>query len=678
MNTQDFLLELGTEELPPKLLQKISNALTTNLTDQLSELKLSFGKVESFATPRRLAVLVHDLQLQQDDQTVERKGPALSAPDQAVEGFAKSCGVSKQDLSHKAFGKADYYFFTKEQKGLKTTDLLEEVVDTAIKKIPIAKPMRWGNLDFTFVRPTHWLVMMLGSEVVPATVMGLSAGNTTKGLRFTGEQEFGIDNAADYQQTLFDRAQIEVDFDARKQIIRKQVMQVASKSKANAVIDESLLDEVCALVEYPCAFSGGFDQKFLSVPEEALISAMKSHQKYFHMVDDNEKLLPSFISVANIESSDLSVIIDGNERVIRPRLSDSEFFWEKDKTESLESRLSKLNDVLFMKLLGSMGDKVKRIESLSSYIAGVIGANVDYSARAGLLSKSDLVSDMVGEFADLQGVMGGYYALNDGEDESVSIAIREHYHPRFSGDSLPSSKEGLVVAIADKLDTITGIYGIGQGPTGSKDPYALRRMALGLLRIMVEGQLNLDLKALIAQSLSLHSSKVDASSADDIYQFMMDRLRAYYKEQKVSAKAFEAVLAVRPESPYDFHRRVEALNLFTQQSESESLIESNKRIANILKEHDNLGTDVDTSVFVEDAEKALYEAVSNVAKDLSLSADYEQTMNKLLGLKDSIDSFFDQVMVNTDDEILKRSRLTLLNWVRSLFLSVADISYLSK
>ena len=678
MNTQDFLLELGTEELPPKLLQKISNALTTNLTDQLSELKLSFGKVESFATPRRLAVLVHDLQLQQDDQTVERKGPALSAPDQAVEGFAKSCGVSKQDLSHKAFGKADYYFFTKEQKGLKTTDLLEDVVDTAIKKIPIAKPMRWGNLDFTFVRPTHWLVMMLGSEVVPATVMGLSAGNTTKGLRFTGEQEFGIDNAADYQQTLFDRAQIEVDFDARKQIIRKQVMQVASKSKANAVIDESLLDEVCALVEYPCAFSGGFDQKFLSVPEEALISAMKSHQKYFHMVDDNEKLLPSFISVANIESSDLSVIIDGNERVIRPRLSDSEFFWEKDKTESLESRLSKLNDVLFMKSLGSMGDKVKRIESLSSYIAGVIGANVDYSARAGLLSKSDLVSDMVGEFADLQGVMGGYYALNDGEDESVSIAIREHYHPRFSGDSLPSSREGLVVAIADKLDTITGIYGIGQGPTGSKDPYALRRMALGLLRIMVEGQLNLDLKALIAQSLSLHSSKVDASSADDIYQFMMDRLRAYYKEQKVSAKAFEAVLAVRPESPYDFHRRVEALNLFTQQSESESLIESNKRIANILKEHDNLGTDVDTSVFVEDAEKALYEAVSNVAKDLSLSADYEQTMNKLLGLKDSIDSFFDQVMVNTDDEILKRSRLTLLNWVRSLFLSVADISYLSK
>jgi len=678
MNTQDFLLELGTEELPPKLLQKISNALTTNLTDQLSELKLSFGKVESFATPRRLAVLVHDLQLQQDDQTVERKGPALSAPDQAVEGFAKSCGVSKQDLSHKAFGKADYYFFTKEQKGLKTTDLLEDVVDTAIKKIPIAKPMRWGNLDFTFVRPTHWLVMMLGSEVVPATVMGLSAGNTTKGLRFTGEQEFGIDNAADYQQTLFDRAQIEVDFDARKQIIRKQVMQVASKSKANAVIDESLLDEVCALVEYPCAFSGGFDQKFLSVPEEALISAMKSHQKYFHMVDDNEKLLPSFISVANIESSDLSVIIDGNERVIRPRLSDSEFFWEKDKTESLESRLSKLNDVLFMKSLGSMGDKVKRIESLSSYIAGVIGANVDYSARAGLLSKSDLVSDMVGEFADLQGVMGGYYALNDGEDESVSIAIREHYHPRFSGDSLPSSKEGLVVAIADKLDTITGIYGIGQGPTGSKDPYALRRMALGLLRIMVEGQLNLDLKALIAQSLSLHSSKVDASSADDIYQFMMDRLRAYYKEQKVSAKAFEAVLAVRPESPYDFHRRVEALNLFTQQSESESLIESNKRIANILKEHDNLGTDVDTSVFVEDAEKALYEAVSNVAKDLSLSADYEQTMNKLLGLKDSIDSFFDQVMVNTDDEILKRSRLTLLNWVRSLSLSVADISYLSK
>lgn len=677
MSTQDFLLELGTEELPPKLLKQLSNALTNNVATQLSGLNLSYTKVMSFATPRRLAVLVSDLQLQQEDQLIERKGPAVSAPDQAVEGFAKSCGISKADLQQKAFGKADYYFFTKEQKGLKTQDLLQDIVDTAIKKIPITRAMRWGDLDFNFVRPTHWLIMMLGSDVVEATVMGLISSNTTRGLRFTGEQTFNIDNAGDYRQTLFDKAQIEVDFDARKEMVREQVMQVALDCQSNAVIDESLLEEVCALVEYPCAFSGNFDARFLDVPEEALISAMKSHQKYFHMVGDNGKLLPAFISVANIESSDLSVIIDGNERVIRPRLTDSEFFWEQDKTSSLASRLPKLDSVLFMKSLGSMGEKAKRIESLAAYIANVVGANADHSARAGLLAKTDLVSNMVGEFADLQGVMGGYYALNDGEDAAVATAISEHYHPRFAGDTLPSTNEGLVVAIADKLDTITGIYGIGQGPTGSKDPYALRRMALGLLRIMVEAELKLDLKALIKQSLELHALEVDRSSAGAIYQFMMDRLRAYYKEQKVSAKAFEAVLAVRPESPYDFHLRVEALNEFTNDSASASLIEANKRIANMLKDHHELGTQVDSSVLVEAAEKALFEATTAVAKQLSSSDNYTQSMRELLSLKDTIDTFFDQVMVNADDEALKRSRLTLLNWIRALFLSVADVSYLS-
>ena len=677
MSTQDFLLELGTEELPPKLLKQLSNALTNNVITQLSELNLSYTKVASFATPRRLAVLVSDLQLQQEDQLIERKGPAVSAPDQAVEGFAKSCGVAKSDLEQKSFGKADYYFFTKEQKGLKTQDLLQDIVDTAIKKIPITRAMRWGDLDFNFVRPTHWLIMMLGSDVVEATVMGLTSSNTTRGLRFTGEQAFSIDHAGDYRQVLFDKAQIEVDFDARKEMIREQIMQVALDCQSNAVIDELLLEEVCALVEYPCAFSGGFDARFLDVPEEALISAMKSHQKYFHMVDDNGKLLPAFISVANIKSSDLSVIIDGNERVIRPRLTDSEFFWEQDKANSLASRLPKLDSVLFMKSLGSMGDKAKRIESLSTYIANIVGANVDHSARAGLLAKTDLVSDMVGEFADLQGVMGGYYALNDGEDAAVATAISEHYHPRFAGDTLPSTSEGLVVAIADKLDTITGIYGIGQGPTGSKDPYALRRMALGLLRIMVEAELKVDLKALIKQSLELHALEVDRSSADAIYQFMMDRLRAYYKEQKVSSKAFEAVLAVRPESPYDFHLRVAALNEFTNDSASASLIEANKRIANMLKDHQDLGTQVDSSVLVEAAEKALFEATTAVANKLNSSNDYTQSMRELLSLKETIDTFFDQVMVNADDEALKRSRLTLLNWIRALFLSVADVSYLS-
>ncbi|MDC9714875.1 MAG: glycine--tRNA ligase subunit beta [Gammaproteobacteria bacterium] len=677
MNTQDFLLELGTEELPPKLLKQLSNALSDNLTKQLTELNLSFNRTEVFATPRRLAVLVRDLQLQQDDQIIERKGPAVNAPEQAITGFAKSCGVNISALEKKAFGKADYFFFSQEQKGLKTQDLLAEVVEVAIKQIPITRAMRWGDLSFNFVRPTHWLIMMLGSDVVKANIMGLDSGNTTRGLRFTGEQEFSISHAQDYQKTLLNKAQIEVDFEVRKQIIRQQVIQEANKKGATAVIDESLLDEVCALVEYPCAFSGMFDKRFLQVPEEALISAMKSHQKYFHMVDDSAKLLPAFISVANIESSDLSVIIDGNERVIRPRLTDSEFFWEQDKATSLVSRLAKLDNVLFMKSLGSMGDKAKRIESLATYIAGVIGANEVHSARAGLLAKTDLITDMVGEFADLQGVMGGYYAKNDGEDLAVATAISEHYHPRFAGDTLPSTKEGLCVAIADKLDTITGIYGIGQGPTGSKDPYALRRMALGLLRMMVEGKLKLDLKALIKHSFELHNSEVDIDSADDIYKFMMDRLRAYYKDKKVSGKAFEAVLAVRPESPYDFHLRVEALNNFTQDKASESLIEANKRIANILKDQSNLSVEVDSSVLLEDAEKALYKATDAIAKRLTSSTDYTSNMHELMTLKDTIDTFFDEVMVNTDDSHLKQARLNLINWVRSLFLSVADVSYLS-
>lgn len=677
MTTKDFLLELGTEELPPKLLPKLSKALTDNLKAELKTLKLDFSAVESFATPRRLAVLVHNLQLQQDDQLIERKGPAVNAPDQAVDGFAKSCGVSKSELEQKALGKAVYYFFNKEQKGLKTKCLLQQVVDAAIKNIPIAKPMRWGDSDIQFARPAHWLVMLLGEEIVNANIMGLTSNNITRGLRFTGKQEFSIPNAKDYRQVLMDQAQIEVDFESRKEIIRQQVIQVANNNNAMAVIDEALLSEVCALVEYPCAFSGGFNKSFLEVPEEALISAMKSHQKYFHMLDGAGKLLPNFISVANIESSDISVIVDGNERVIRPRLADSEFFWEQDKRQTLASHLEKLDRVLFMKSLGSMGDKAKRIEKLSGTIATMIGANEQYSKRAGLLCKTDLVTEMVGEFADLQGVMGGYYALNDGESPAVATAISEHYHPRFSGDTLPSTAEGLVIAIADKLDTITGIYGIGQGPTGSKDPYALRRMALGLLRIMVESKLDLNLKSLISASLLAHSNEVDSECAGAIYKFMMDRLRAYYKEQKLSSKAFEAVLAVKPESPFDFHLRVEALDIFTKDDASASLIEANKRIANMLKDHQDLSTDVDQSVLVELAEKSLYAQTVEVASKLSQSTDYASNMQQLISLKAGIDTFFDEVMVNADNAQLKTARLNLINWVRSLFLSVADVSHLS-
>ena len=700
MKTQDFLLELGTEELPPKLLKQLSNSLSSNLTQQLSALNLSFGGVVSFATPRRLAVLVSDLQSQQEDQMIERKGPALSAPAQAVEGFAKSCGVDINALDKRELKGTDYYFFTQEKKGSKTQDLLENIVDTAIKNIPIARPMHWGDLDFNFVRPVHWLVMMLGSDIVKANIMGLDSGNSTRGMRFTGEQAFSINNAKDYQKTLLDKAQIEVDFDLRKQTIRTQVMQVASENNATAVIDESLLDEVCALVEYPCAFSGNFDKRFLKVPEEALISAMKAHQKYFHMLDAKGKLLPAFISVANIESSDLSVIVDGNERVIRPRLTDSEFFWEQDKSRTLASRIAKLDSVLFMEGLGSMSDKAKRIEKLSAYIADIIGANTKHSARAGLLSKTDLITDMVGEFADLQGVMGGYYAINDGEDPVVASAISEHYHPRFSGDTLPCTKEGLCVAIADKVDSIVGIYGIGHKPTGSKDPYALKRAALGLLRMMIESKSQLDLFGLIKQSVKLY--EFDEEIIQDIYDFIVSRLEMYYQEQAIDKAVVRAVLAKKGSNnvAYDWHLRIEAVHIFVQNENSKSLIEADKRIRNIFKDIDSEdmaggcssssqsisrrkdGRDTNTYKdieFTNQFDKNLLNAYMKFKRKRDEDKqDYLVIIDALLELKPAVDDFFNNVRVLDDDVELRRDRITLLWDIMISFSYIAEFSYLSK
>ncbi|MDG1955867.1 MAG: glycine--tRNA ligase subunit beta, partial [Candidatus Thioglobus sp.] len=554
--------------------------------------------------------------------------------------------------------------------------LLPEAIEKSIKDIPITRAMKWGSSDYSFVRPVHWLVIMLDKNIVPAKIMGLESNRITKGLRFI-DPIIELKHAKDYEQVMSDKAQILVDFAKRKELIRDQVLSVAQKNNAEVVIDESLLDEVCALVEYPRAFSGSFDKKFLGIPQEAIISAMKSHQKYFHLVDIQGQLLPLFISVANIESSNIKAIVDGNERVIHPRLADSEFFWNQDKSKKLEERLPGLDSVMFMKSLGSMGQKAKRIESLSSHISDLVGFDQKASARAGLLSKSDLLSEMVGEFADLQGIMGGYYATNDGETQAVSVAIREHYQPRFAGDKVPSTNEGLVVAIADKLDTISGIYGIGQAPTGSKDPYALRRLALGLLRILLEAKIELNLKSLIDYSLNLHLKEVDRSCGDDIYSFMMDRLKAYYKDANVDSNVYEAVLAVSPESPLDFHLRVEALNEFTQSENSKSLIEANKRIANILKDSNEKNETLNSKILIDDSEIKLFNASESLSKKLSGSKDYQEVMKSLIDLKDSIDSFFDNVMVNTDDDKLKSSRLALIRKIRLLFLSVADISYLS-
>ena len=676
MKTHDFLLELGTEELPPKLLLKLSKALKDNLSSELEKLSIKSDSIKAFATPRRLAISISELQSKQQDQVLEKKGPSTQSPEMAINGFAKSCGVDVSELEKKELGGKEYFYYSKEETGQSVSELLPDAIEKSIKDIPITRAMKWGSSDYSFVRPVHWLVIMLDKNIVPAKIMGLESNRITKGLRFI-DPIIELKHAKDYEQVMSDKAQILVDFAKRKELIRDQVLSVAQKNNAEVVIDESLLDEVCALVEYPRAFSGSFDKKFLDIPQEAIISAMKSHQKYFHLVDIQGQLLPLFISVANIESTNIKAIVDGNERVIHPRLADSEFFWNQDKAKKLEERLPDLDSVMFMKSLGSMGQKAKRIESLSSHISDLVGFDQKASARAGLLSKSDLLSEMVGEFADLQGIMGGYYATNDGETQAVSVAIREHYQPRFAGDKVPSTNEGLVVAIADKLDTISGIYGIGQAPTGSKDPYALRRLALGLLRILLEAKIELNLKSLIDYSLNLHLKEVDRSCGDDIYSFMMDRLKAYYKDANIDSNVYEAVLAVSPESPLDFHLRVEALNEFTQSENSKSLIEANKRIANILKDSNEKNETLNPKILIDDSEIKLFNASESLSKKLSGSKDYQEVMKSLIDLKDSIDSFFDNVMVNTDDDKLKSSRLALIRKIRLLFLSVADISYLS-
>ena len=676
MKTHDFLLELGTEELPPKLLLKLSNSLRDNFEQELNKLNLNFNNIKAFATPRRLAITISELQSKQQDQVIEKKGPSTQSPEMAINGFAKSCGVSVDELEKKELAGKEYFFYSKEEPGQSIKDLLPSIIEKSIKDIPITRSMKWGDSDYSFVRPVHWLVVMLDKDVVNANIMGLKSGRESKGLRFQ-DSILKFTHANEYENLMSQKAQILVDFNKRKELIRDQILSVAKTNNAEVVIDESLLDEVCALVEYPRAFSGSFDKKFLDIPQEAIISAMKSHQKYFHLVDSNEKLLPLFISVANIESSNIQAIIDGNERVIHPRLADSEFFWNQDKAIKLEERLAGLDSVMFMKSLGSMGQKAKRIEKLSSNISDLAGFDKEIAQRAGLLSKTDLLSEMVGEFADLQGIMGGYYALNDGESKEVSVAIREHYQPRFAGDSLPSTDAGIAVSLADKMDTLTGIYGIGQGPTGSKDPYALRRTALGMLRILLEAKIELNLKSLIDFSLSLHLKEVDRKCAGDIYNFMMDRLKAYYRDANIDTNIYEAVLAVSPDSPLDFHYRIDALNEFTQSADSKSLIEANKRIANILKDSDEKLEELNSNMLLEDSEKILYKATESLTKELSGSKNYKAIMKSLLNLKDSIDSFFDNVMVNAEDDKVKSSRLALIRRVRHLFLSVADISHLS-
>jgi glycyl-tRNA synthetase beta chain len=687
-NKRDLLIEIGTEELPPKALLKLSNAFTAGITDGLKKAELDFGEVESFAAPRRLAVLVKNLDETQADKEVERRGPALTAafdddgnPTKATQGFARSCGIAPDQLETMETDKGAWLVYRSIQKGQGSAELIPHILDESLNRLPIPKRMRWGDLTAEFVRPVHWVVLLFGDEVIDTEILSVKSGRDTYGHRFHHPDPIYLGEPAAYAPILETTGHVMADFAKRREAIRAQVMEVAEQNDGKAVIDDDLLDEVTGLVEWPLAVAGSFEQRFLEVPPECLISAMKGHQKYFHMVDGEGRLMPNFITVSNIESRHPEYVRQGNERVIRPRLTDADFFWNQDRKHKLEARIESLATVVFQKQLGTIADKSKRVAAIAEKIAEVIGGEPAFAARAALLAKCDLMTEMVGEFPELQGIMGRYYANHDGEPAEVAAALDEQYMPRFAGDQLPQGKTGQALAVADKLDTLIGIFGIGQVPSGDKDPFALRRAALGALRIIIEQKLELDLLDMLEHAAETNIGLFDNDHViTQVFDFMMSRLKAYYHELQVAPDTFEAVLAQRPTQPLDFDARLRAVTAFRALAEAESLAAANKRIGNILKKSDEaIPEQVDTALLQEDAEKALHEQVEAMAKTVAplfAARDYESALKQLAGLREVVDSFFDAVMVMADDAKVRANRLALLNRLRNLFLEVADLSVL--
>ena len=687
---RDLLIEIGTEELPPKALKRLTLAFNDSVKAGLQKAELTFNDVQWFATPRRLALLVSDLDSQQVDKTVQRRGPALMAAfgedgcaTPAAIGFAKSCGVEVEDLQRLETENGAWLAFNTIEKGQATTALIPDLVQTALDQLPIPKRMRWGSLSAEFVRPVHWLVLLYGDEVIDAEILSVKAGRETRGHRFHHPGELYLSEPKAYAPLLETEGRVIADFAERREAIRAQVQEAANQLKGKAVIDEELLDEVTSMVEWPEAVTGSFEQRFLEVPPEVLITTMKTNQKYFHVVDSKGNLLPHFITVSNINSKDLDMVRHGNEKVVRPRLVDAEFFWNQDRHIKLNERIEQLASVVFQQKLGTLHDKVQRVARLASLIAGDMQFDAPLAERAALMSKCDLMTDMVGEFPSLQGIMGRYYALHDGEDPQLAQALDEQYQPRFAGDELPASPLGQILAIADKLDTVVGIFAINQIPTGDKDPFALRRAALGVLRILIEKQLGLDLTKLLQHAADDYQSrlpKIDASAVvDQCYEFIMERARAYYLESGVRPDVFDAVLAQRPGQPHDFDQRIRAVTAFRELPEAESLSAANKRIANILKNLAKVNQHIDESLLQEAAEKALYQTLqqlTNTVTPLFARGEYQKALFELAHLRESVDRFFDDVMVMVDDDALKNNRLALLENLRQLFLQVADLSRL--
>ena len=683
MNAQDFLVELGTEELPPKALKTLGEAMLAGIEKGLKAAGLGYANARMYAAPRRLAVLVEQLAAQQPDRTVNLDGPPLQAafdkegqPTQAALGFARKCGVELSQIDQSG----PKLKFSQNIAGQAANSLLPAIVETSLNDLPIPKRMRWGARKTEFVRPSQWLVMLFGDSVIDCEILAQKAGRVSRGHRFHANHEVRISSPASYAEDLRS-AYVIADFAERRELISQRVAELAAAEQGSAIVPPALLDEVSALVEWPVPLVCSFEERFLEVPQEALIATMQDNQTYFCLLEGNGKLLPRFITVANIESKDPAQIVAGNEKVVRPRLTDAEFFYKQDQRQPLERRNERLANVVFQAQLGSVFNKAERVSALAAFIAERIGGDATRAARAGILSKCDLASEMVGEFPEMQGIAGYYYALHDGEHDDVAKALNEQYMPRGAGAELPHTLTGAAVAVADKLDTLVGIFGIGMLPTGSKDPYALRRAALGVLRILIEKNLDLDLAEAVAFTVSLYGDKVKAEGlALQVQDFIFDRLRARYEDEGVDVAVYQSVRAVAPTAPLDFDQRVQAVQLFRQLPEAGALAAANKRVSNLLgKAEGTIARTVEAHYFDNPKEFTLYAAIQqadHAVQPLAAERRYRAALELLASLREPVDAFFEEVLVNAEDPAVRANRYALLAKLRGLFLGVADISLL--
>lgn len=683
MSAQDFLVELGTEELPPKALATLGDAFLAGIEKGLQAAGLNYTGKSVYAAPRRLAVLIRQLDVQQPDRSINIDGPPLQAafnaegePTQAALGFAKKCGVELADIDRSG----PKLRFSQHIPGKATAGLLPTIVEDSLNDLPIPKRMRWAASREEFVRPTQWLVMLLGDQVVDCTLLSQKAGRQSRGHRFHHPESVTISAPADYVEDMR-KAYVLADFSERRDLIAKRTAELAMQQEGTAIVPPALLDEVTALVEWPVPLVCSFEERFLEVPQEALITTMQDNQKYFCLLDSEGKLLPRFITVANVESRDPKQIVQGNEKVVRPRLTDAEFFFKQDKKQPLETFNERLKNVVFQAQLGTVYDKAERVSKLAAFIAPLIGGDAQRAARAGLLSKCDLATEMVGEFPEMQGVAGYYYALNDDEPQDVALALNEQYMPRGAGAELPQTLTGAAVAIADKLDTLVGIFGIGMLPTGSKDPYALRRAALGVLRILIEKQLDLDLTGAVQFAVKQYGAKVKAAGlADQVLEFIFDRLRARYEDEGIDVATYLSVRALQPGSALDFDQRVQAVQAFRKLPEAEALAAVNKRVSNLLSKAEGaIAEQVEPKYFDNANEFSLYSAIQQAdqaVQPMAAARQYSESLARLAALRDPVDAFFEAVMVNAEDAKVRANRYALLSRLRGLFLGVADISLL--